>query len=581
MIKLRPEVELRVPRIIRVGGPLLVEVLIKAEREVNVKAMTARLRGVDQVRWGNSMRTEVILNQVAQLSLKRTLHRGEQRFRARFRIPKTAAPSYSGKYAHTWYEAQVHVSIPWWLDRKRTFALQVQLPTATRSAAPRSFTSGPDKPYVEWSVDDTRLRPGATLRGAIAFTTGEGRAIHGVEVCLIGMQPTSRVGRVEAFRYVLSIPVDSVRDGEEIPFRMRIPDLQPTVRSKLWSLEWELEVRGKRRFAPDVRARCDVTVLPAGSQLRGRAKKAPSVGTKRLNRVWAHVARATGFELDGDVLTKASDDGRIEIRRERRERGTDRLVAEISYRSLHLGLDGGPLSGFHRFFDKADRIVLGHSRYVTGRELRQVRAFTTPLRGRGLARHLADIHDEGARLERAGGGQTTERLRTFVDHSVALANAVKRGRGLIPAPRAMEKHARAWRATARRLEGTLEVARMAISAESDGYATEIATEWWDADAEPVATWVIVHLARPLPEKRWFEWARGDDEDSTAVLKSLRGTARQLVGDLMSDCEAIRVDATSLRAGLPAPLPDPRVAVPQLDRLLELAYAFRRRGGAYR
>ncbi len=586
IIKTRPSVQLLAPKVVHPGASFVATIVLDAKRAVAIDRLQVSLKVVDELRVGKRSWKRVALRQGATLSKARRLERGRQQFQCRFSLPASAPATYSGAGATTEYGVLVHVQVPWWPDRRSHFTLlAAPAPVDVRSTPGVFTTASPSRvgPYVEWSLADTHIRPDKTVRGEIAVGDAAGIDFEAIVVSLVGTQQSRHSQPTEAFRYALTLGAEGLAGGGSVPFRMRAPtNLPATVptSSRLWSLDWKLEVKLRRGLlASDIVGACPIVVLPDGSKSHGEGQAPPAVGSRRVDAVWDSVADQLDLTLESGVLVGEVGRVRLEIRKEYRRR-TAHLVGELAFPSLHLGLDGGPRRGFRRYVEGRREFPIGKNHYATGRELAQVKAFIAPMHRRGLLFTLADMDDENIRIVRRGSGQDPKRLAAFAWSVIQIAQRVEQGRARIPPPAMLQPFEKAWRALAGHLHGELETARMVVTGELDGFQVSVATIWWDADARPEATHVTVWVPKAIAKKYRRHVSR-DAGNEVGSASPFSPRAAAIVADIRAETLGLRIESHSLEIVLPAPMKDPAVALPWLDRLIGLGMELRGRGGPYR
>ncbi len=611
LIKTRPKIRLILPEWAHPGDRVVAEVVLEAKREVPIEFVQCTLTGSQRSQWGTgnqsrSYRLPVVALR-AQPAEAGRLPPGASRFRCAFDLPRTLPPSYGGKRSAVEYVVAVHVSIAWWPDAKERFVLHVRPAPAVIEDAGRSLHStspeGPsgDEPHLEFSLHERHILPGDTVRGELALTNVPFNRYREVHLALVGVERVSSaeqrvLGTETAWRYAIVLDVRSAAEGEPMPFAMKLPeDLPPTFAATLTKLDWFFEVDAKLGWGKSIGARVPVAVLPKASK-RQQAKSrhaVPTVGNPRVSAIWQEVGEIHGVTFEAQESRLVGKHGDVELTVTREHRGGDGifLVGRLSFASLHLGLDGGVVTGLRRVFHRglaldslpwlADEEGLDawqRRHYLAGRDDHQIGSFLEPLFPTLLGLRLADISDEGLTVELRDAGVTRAHLAGFVEDVKLLAGAVVRGRAAIPAPSQMRDAEPSWRALAQALGGRLETARMAVSGRFEGAAATVVTEW-SASGEPRHTVIALEAEDAVAEKHALlfsegRWVSGD-------LEELPQRARALIRELVEGAVSLSVEPERIELCVHAPLSDAAHVTTWLERLAALAATLRGQQGPYR
>lgn len=598
LIRRRPAIRVRLPRVVYPGSECIAEVVLDARRAVPIEALDVQLVGSEHGVLAGHPRQLELLRLGAQLSGPRWLPRGETRLSCRFALPESLPPSYTGISASTRYTIVVHADIPWWPDARGEFIVHVGRKPEAGHAAPKpalysSNPTGPSgrEPYVEVSLADRVVSTGGSLRGAIALGNVAYNEYTGVELSLLPVQ-TVVLGRLrEETRGVpqtARLSMDAPVDGASIPFKLRIPDVPPTDRSRLWRLDWRLQASVQRRYGRDLVIEVPIEILPGNARPGApEAPAPPTLGNARVDAVWRHAAQAVGMQFDGEALVARNGDVGARVWREHLGRRGMRLFARLDYPSLRLGLAGGPRAGLRRLArdDRPGQSSWERRHYVSGREPAQCLALWRALLDPVLERpwlagvRLASLSDEQLVLERRDSGQNEPPLRTLASLVLALASALPVARRSIPAPAVMATAEPAWRELAERLGGSLDTGCMAIACRVDDQPAEIVNEW---EAHGPARHTRITL-RPLPAlgRHWgLEWSPTAGITS-GDFESLPDDARRVLERIRTEARAISVRPDELCILTPPILGDPAPAHQLLMRLAELVDALRARTAPYR
>lgn len=599
LVKHRPEVTLHAPRFLVPGQSAVLEARVRADRSVPVDYVRIDLSGTERATHGSGKsqttdRTSV-LALAANVMGEGELPRGTHRFPCRFDLPPDLPPSYSGRRVGTEYTATVRVSIPWWPDRVEHFVITV-VPSAVagREAESKVWSSdvhGPrgTGPHLEVGLAGDVVVPGDVLSGTVALSNVAHNRYEKVRLalCLLETKYDSAGrdrGTVRAREWVASVPAERAGEGERIPFNLAVPKVSwPTWRSRLWSLAWSLEVRAEIAWARDLTIEVPIEVLASGSSVHASEEPTtPVVGAERIQRLWSRVAAEVGLSFDGSTMQGRVGDVSIGVRREHRGPDGLHLVGEIRYPSVHLGIDGGLVSGFRRLIGGG--VSFGDARwdgehYIAGRDPVQVRSFGVVLFALLRQHRVSDFDDEHIEIERADTGTGYESLRAFAASLRQLALTVPRARDAIPPPEAMEPHVESWQALARELSGQLELSRMAVAGRYRGFGCEVFTDW-STEGEARRTAVVLRSPFPIDAEDRFGWTPRTELDGYA--SRLPRGAPELLEALGEEALSWAVGEEAVTVSLPAPLPEPApVVLPRLEVMARLIGLLRREAGPYR
>src|SRR5690606_10192191 len=146
------------------GERLIATAVLSSKTDTPVDFVELRLRGRMRLAVaGRYVDDRTIYDRVWRAG-ERELVAGEHRFPVEFPFGGDALPSHHGVSAWIDYSLDVHVSIPWWPDRRRSFVVPVAFPPAVPGEDPRpvvvaSSPSGPrgGEPFMEVALDATDL----------------------------------------------------------------------------------------------------------------------------------------------------------------------------------------------------------------------------------------------------------------------------------------------------------------------------------------------------------------------------------------------------------------------------------------
>jgi hypothetical protein len=601
LIKTRPKIRLTLPEWAHAGDRVVAEVILEAKRAVPIRFVHCTLEGLQRSSWGggNQQRTykAPIIALRAEPCGERELPKGTSRFRCSFDLSDDIPPTYNGSRATIEYIVQVHVSVPWWPDARDRFVLLVRPePQKTRGAG-RSLHStqpeGPagDEPHIEFSLNETRLLPGDTVRGELALANVGYNRYRTARLSLVGKETIATgsgraVGTLTPWRYAIEVDVQKAAEGEPIPFAMKLPeDVMPTFSAVVTKLAWHFEIEVKIAWGKTLTAQVPVRLLPRESK-RATPKSRNAVltvGNPRVKAVWQEVAEEHGARFDEETSTLVGNVGDVSIEVSREHRGGDGIfvVARVAYRSLHIAIDGGLATGLRRVFDRGFSVgdkAWDRRHYLAGREERQVVGFMTALMPVLSKLRLADISDDELVVEVRHAGVARASLARFVAGAIGVAENVERARRRIPIPAKMKGTTKSWQALAKRLGGKLEKARMAVEGHYEGAEAHVATVW-STEGEPLHTVIAVAVADAVAEKSAFVWSEG--RFLSGDVAELPKRARKLVELVTAGALSLTVDPERIELWDEAPIEDTAHALKRLDQLLGLAAALRGQQGPYR
>jgi hypothetical protein len=591
LLKKRPQLRLLAPPAVRPGESFVAEVIVRAQRPVPIDSLDVRFEGEERVTVGSGKHARtaskcwVALH--AQLSKARRMV-GEQRFKVRLHLPENVQPSYVGCQARVEYLVKIRASIPWWPDAHANFVIPVVLPPSELEAAPIVFSSNPDgpvagEPHVEASLANTNLQAGGVLRGAVALSNVATSRYFGIQVRLRGRQ-VSKVRRSRTtswcFDYTLNLPDREIHEGKPVPFSMQIPAVHPTTQGEHFALSWVLEVRARRRLARDLVVRAPVVVWPRDDAAGARGKKRlvpPTVGSPRVIAVWKRVAAEIGLSLEGDALVGNVGQVRMVVRREASGSEGNFLMGTLTFPSVHLGLDAGPIGGFARYVQLHERLEWpDEHHYFQGRDMEQVRAFATNWVPRGFPHEVVDASDEMLLVRQKGAGQTHKELHRFVRNVNLVAHGFAKALARVPAPSQFSQSSvAAWRHLSDELRGELELTRMAIQGHYDGRRASVCTHW--SNRGPWQTEVSLEPLHPLNDSHALRWSSADGP--LPQTRMPRG-AGEALATLTRNALGCTLAPRKLGVSLPAPLTQADAALGSLRDLVNLELALQRRS-AYR
>jgi hypothetical protein len=572
----RPKVKTYLrPAIAAPGSALDVDVVLTSASETPIDFVELRLEGRESVQFGKYGASHVFLRQKVEHGA-RTLGVGEHRLAGHFELPPRLMPSYRGSAASVLYTLDVHVSIPWWPDRRQRFMIPVAPRPAQFPPTPQTFLStleGPKgtAPFLEVSLDSTTLEIGGELAGAVSVSNTRRASIRGVDLVLVGTErATQGYGSTEALRVRWRLLEGPPEEGSPVPFRVVLGrGIGIGLVGSLFELTWHLEAIADVVWGLDARLFMPVTLVPPAAEAAGRKdprRWVAPVGRERRALTWATVAEKLGLASDAEQERMTATLGAIELAVTLQERGAQGLHALATLRWPDLGIDlhVEPRSLTDLFVREVDLGPSDAARRVTvrAREDAQARAVLGDAL-EGLAT-LKEVHldDEGGTLAAPGGAPTVAQLEAFVTAAVAATRALAFGVARVPPPQAMAGSLAAWEAFAQGHGARLVVGAMRICDVRLGTEVgEIAT-LWQGTHEVEGTAVRVPMSPPLDAPL--------DLDSPALSQEARDLARVITAEARS----VRLGPDALEALVAGPLDDPASVLPLLEKLAMLARAVR-------
>ncbi len=516
---------------------------------------------------------------------------GEHRQRVRFSLPPSSPPSYraAGGWCRVAYVVEVHVAIPYWIDRHAHFAIEVgATPRAPQSGSalvathPQGPTAG--QMYIEASLDATQLSAGEELRGEVSFANVKARRVRRVTVAVVGHEQTREPLRRAniVMKHVAVLVSGAPPEGESIPFSLALPTvLWPSFDARLFALRWHLEIRADVVLGTDVvlTTPLEIMRLAPGLTASPRSRRAVPVGRQRLARVWAMVAQriaaseqrpheeALSFDDVAGSMIASRGGVAMSIAREVHE-GTLGTVA--SYRFPHLGLDlhlGArglldPIAVRRRYEPHAESV---RSRFtITGRERAQLDEFFWDdelLECLGEATSV-ELDDNLAQVRVGGSASSAVTLEKVVRSALHVLDLFAAAVRRIPLPQAMKAHEPAWRDFAAQMGGRFEPGRTWIhDATRGGFRFEVGTVWEPHGTEPAGTVVQMPIEPALSDAPSVEDA------------SLSAVARAELRTLLAT-EGFHATESAMAIFVRETVPDPAKLLVHVDAITSVLRALR-------
>jgi hypothetical protein len=506
-----------------------------------------------------------------------TLAKGEHRQRFRFALPAGVPPSYGP--AQAWcrvaYVIDVHVAIPYWLNRDVQFSLPIAAPPRVPNASASSITAThphgqvAGQLYVEAALDATTLVPGEELRGDVSFANVGTKRIRRVEIAFVAVEATREPMRASHVitRYAATLVSGPPPEGETFPFRIALPKtVWPSFDARIFELRWVFQVRVDVVLGADVMLEIPLEVVrpPPGAQIPARTRRALPVGRERLARVWSAVAERLGVSYDETEGMLASRGAVALVLAREVFQGTLGIIANFRY--PHLGLD--MKLGERGFFDTiARRRWDGRpalKRFtVVGREPRQLEAFFDEELSQMLGSATrVEMDDDGARVHVAGNAATASALEAVARSALRLLDMIASATQRIPVAEAMQPHETAWRAFAERAAGRFEPGRVWVhDASIGGFRCEVGTVFEPDDAKPVGTVVRIPIEPPLEKT--------PDVEDASLSPAARATLREL-----AETDGFHGSAEEMGIFVRGVVPDPEALMPRLEQMTSVLRSIR-------
>lgn len=577
ILKSRPSVRVRVPNEIRPGDDFRAVVVLDCKRPVEIRFVEVVLEGKEHwsIGAGDSSvsRSQVLLRLGAPLSDERTLPKGRTELSVRIPLPEHSPPSFRGSASEIEYSLAVHVSIPWWPDRRSSFEIHVA-PTevASPDIEPQIYSSDPKgpvarEPHVEVSLAGAWTRVGDIVIGALALNNVAHNRYSEIQVGLRGVETLYDAGRERAereyMRYQIRLGAEQAREGEMIPFRFRLPDdamadlpqvVRPEGRAPLFSLRWQLEVVVGIHWGSDLTLRMPFRVLPRSKRPGDAPSRLapPPVGSDRLRGVWEACGEAHGLRYEAQTLYGQLGGTTLSIRRDHLGRDGIFVVAEISYPELHLDLEVEPATKIQKMVGGGVRV--GHpswdrDHYVRARDADQVALVLRALLPAMASSRLRRMDDRRLTIGVRDAGTSRTRMERFVAASSALARTFEAIRRDLPPPPSVASSVGVWRELAARTGAELETARMRIKGQLGTMEAEVRLAF-DDDGRPLSTWISVRPPSPIDTEHELHVTGDTDDVRTQLERRFDGEVLEIVKVIADGAHELEIEPMRVSVCLP-------------------------------
>ncbi|MFV8756664.1 hypothetical protein ACNOYE_39475 [Nannocystaceae bacterium ST9] len=585
LIKTRPVVRVLLGRELVAGEVEKVTLELSCRRAVVIDHVGLRLFG--EVSWtysghyrGHRQNARFLAAGQVLVEGPREFPAGQHRLVAAFELPADAPGSWEGTCLSVEYRILVDVSLPWWFDVHREYAVPVFARGEARALGDRarvwaSHAAGPSgsQPYLEVALASTALRVQGELRGSAALGNVALHRYRRLQILLVARETLPRqvlqLPQVEerpVCRWNLAL--DSIDELAPLPFALRLPErLVPGFDVYECRLDWLLVVVADAARGSGAEVRLPVTIGAASSSSSAAPQAAPlAVGSERMRLIWSSVAQRTDLEFGEGRIFGAIGEGPsavgLEVRRGLDPRGGPRLIGELRMASLAIGLArrperrGPPL----RAREPAIEDVLT-------RELGELVREWVP----------SDADDRRLVFERDDSGLRLDQLEPFVVGLRSIAELLARLPSLLPAPRAMQAHLATWEAAAASMSARLRRADMRIEIVRELLRVTLGCRFDDEDGELRDTLLELDPGMAIPTRLQVNWnGHGSaPEHAWPLAELIRAPSWAKRGVTLS------IGERTVQVILPAPLPDPRLERDRIELLFELGRALHGEIGPYR
>ncbi|MEM9490388.1 MAG: hypothetical protein AAGC55_14675, partial [Myxococcota bacterium] len=355
-----------------------------------------------------------------------------------------------------------------------------------------------------------------------------------------------------------------------------------TFHGSRWSLSWYFECRARIRWAHDMTLRIPVAVAARRSRTSVPSTRhaPPTVGSRRVHAMWRTVAETHSLRFEHQRLSGRRANCDLDVVREHRGGDGVFLLGTLGYAALNLDLIIEPSRGWRRLGSSGLQLGSRHwdrDHYITCRDPSQLDAIADDLRNALSQFRTVRMNDHHAVVELRNAGASKDRLMSFVRDLIALAECIDSARHHIPPPERMRECAPSWRELAGKLDGSLEMAHMAVSGSLAGLAVSVRTEW-SPGGEPLHTLLEARPTMTIDEDHRIAVVAADEDSSvSAELGQLSPAATHAV----DGARAVDITAEAITVTLPAPLSDTRSVVPRLHAMCTWARELSSPGGPYR
>ena len=226
---------------------------------------------------------------------------GTHRYPFTVDLPPWLPPGFVGEDCGIEHTIRTLLDVAWALDPKATLTPTITPRPSEATRAGLILRSPPGfhgDVVVEITLESTVVGVNEPIRGQVALRSGLNASFNGIDLTIASTAVIvmGRHDRRHTERMKLHIDGESLRHGEAAAFTFPpIAGLRPTFRTSFIDHDVTLLVSLDLPWARDPRFSVLLNVLPTGSILHG-AGVTNIVGSERLRRLGAAMARATGLE---------------------------------------------------------------------------------------------------------------------------------------------------------------------------------------------------------------------------------------------------------------------------------------------
>ncbi|CAN5796530.1 hypothetical protein BH11MYX2_BH11MYX2_10460 [soil metagenome] len=328
---MKPTVSVRTKQRVFAGARAELTVTIDAPDEIKVDAITAELSGSQgwQIGSGKSQ-TGVTVPYPEKLGF--VLHDGalvlqtgsRTEYQIAFDVPALVPPTHTLIPAWATLELFVHVSIPWRIDVRRRFTLDVhrkppaeipRLPYAVRS---NSQAAAADAPRIEMGVASRQVIAGEVLLGTVAVYHVEDTKERDVVLALVPLVDLygsiNRTG-IPSRGFSTNVTIPAGHAGRSVPFRMAIPkNIAPTFETITHGIRWMLTATLQMPFLrKNLAVEAPLLIHDATAAATAQPlEAAPRLGDERMARLFAQFAAEHGWRGVDTNPVDTDGDGKVD-----------------------------------------------------------------------------------------------------------------------------------------------------------------------------------------------------------------------------------------------------------------------------
>lgn len=595
--KRAPNVTIYTPRTLFVGRRCDVEIVIESEEPLEIDYVEARIEGEQGWSVGSgksrTTRRETYPELAMRMMAESTLPAGPTKLRTHFTLPAGTPPSHDLRPAWATVELKVRVAIPWWPDGRYAFTLPVRMPPPAHvERQARAYRStgahgDPDDKRLELSLASTTFVAGETVSGSCALFHVDDRKARELEIALVprlellGWRSRER----DADALTVSIPLPAGSAGTNIPFQFHLPaTITPSFETLTHRLRWILVASSGGFFTGKVELAVPITIVDASAaDVLPELAPAPRLADERVAQLFDQLAARQGWHRaraphEGDLALEQSI-GASTARMTytyRGESGTF-LVSTIEPPALGLELVVTPSSALrHVFFEDVEVDIADWDRHhhVTARAPAQAIPFL-----KQLVPALRDTRELGTMVRWTDDAIVFERAIATLDEAqlgligatlAHVAAAVERAMLDIPPPPDVTVDTLAWRALARRLDGSAGMGDLSIDGTLDQARVSLGLEWRDGRPRGIRVSVGDPDAAPA-ELRAISLELANPRQQILSTKSVEALVEQVVA-WPADIVELRIhDGVASALWL---LAETRLPVVETERVRELVESLR-------